>query len=238
MSEDNYEFIFNDAGVKIVFVADKEILDKVKRVKDKIDSKIDVYTFDEISGAQYWQKISELGDQSLLPELQKIKDSINEEDLATIIYTSGTTGTPKGVMLTHKNIISNVKSLTEILPINNTHRVISFLPLCHIFERTASYYYLTNGCSVHYVESTDKIGEYLVDVKPNFFTTVPRVLEKVYDKIMAKGRELPAAKKAIVKNMPPTQCINAQPFTRVRELYTLCFFSTINNWRRLFYYRR
>ncbi len=197
MSEDNYEFIFNDAEVKLVFVADKEILDKVKRVKDRIDGKIDVYTFDEISGAQNWQKISDLADQSLLPELQKIKDSIKEEDLATIIYTSGTTGTPKGVMLTHKNIISNVKSLTEILPINNTHRVISFLPLCHIFERTASYYYLTNGCSVHYVESTDKIGEYLVDVKPNFFTTVPRVLEKVYDKIMAKGRELPAAKKAI-----------------------------------------
>ena len=100
-------------------------------------------------------------------------------------------------MLSHKNIVSNVKSLINILPIGSQHNVISFLPLCHIFERTAAFYYLTNGTSIYYVESTDKVGEYLQDVKPNFFVAVPRVLEKVYDKIMAKGRELPAAKKAI-----------------------------------------
>jgi long-chain acyl-CoA synthetase len=100
-------------------------------------------------------------------------------------------------MLTHKNIVSNIVSLSQILPIGSEHKVVSFLPLCHIFERTASFYYLLNGSSVHYVESTDKVGEFLKEVNPNFFTTVPRVLEKVYDKIMAKGRELPAAKKAI-----------------------------------------
>ncbi len=158
MSEDNYQFIFEDSEVKMVFVGDNELWEKVGRVKKRISWKIDVYTFD---------------------------------------YTSGTTGITKGVMLTHKNIVSNVKSLTHILPINFNHKVISFLPLCHIFERTATYYYLTNGTSVYYVESTDKIGEYLLDVKPNFFVTVPRVLEKVYDNIMAKGRELPVAKKAI-----------------------------------------
>ena len=197
MSEDNYQFIFKDAGVKIVFVANKELYDKVNRVKKKIDHPIEIYSFDKINGAKNWREIIDAADKSFNDNLNSIKQSINEDDLATIIYTSGTTGTPKGVMLSHKNILSNVKSLTEILPISNKHKVISFLPLCHIFERTASYYYLANGSAVHFVDSTDKIAEYLQDVKPNFFTTVPRVLEKVYDKIMAKGRELPGAKKAI-----------------------------------------
>ena len=197
MSEDNYHFILEDAEVKMVFVSNKEIYDKVESVKRKINRQIDVYTFDEVDGANHWSKVTDQADESLREELKRREDSIDEENLATIIYTSGTTGTPKGVMLTHKNITSNVRSLIQVLPINYTHKVISFLPLCHIFERTASFYYLTNGTSVHYVDSTDKIGEYLQDVKPNFFTTVPRVLEKVYDKIMAKGRELPGAKKAI-----------------------------------------
>jgi len=197
MSEDNYQFIFNDAGVKLCFVADKELLDKVIRVNTKVNNPVEIFTFDKMEGAKHWSEITDMADENLKDKLNDIKDSINEDSLATIIYTSGTTGTPKGVMLTHKNIVSNVVSLSQILPIGSEHKVISFLPLCHIFERTASYYYLLNGSSVHYVESTDKVGEYLKEVKPNFFTTVPRVLEKVYDKIMAKGRELPAAKKAI-----------------------------------------
>jgi long-chain acyl-CoA synthetase len=197
MSEDNYHYIFEDAEVKMVFVGNKELYEKVGRVKSKSNRQIDVYTFDEVAGAQHWTKVTDQADESLREELKKREDSIDEEDLATIIYTSGTTGTPKGVMLTHKNISSNVKSMSQILPINFTHKAISFLPLCHIFERTATYYYLTNGTSIYYAESTDKIGEYFKEVKPNFFTTVPRVLEKVYDKIMAKGRELPGAKKAI-----------------------------------------
>jgi len=197
MSEDNYEFIFNDAGVKLVFVADKELLDKVNRVNTRVNSPAEVFTFDKVDGARHWSEVTNMADVNLKDKLNDIKDSITEDKLVTIIYTSGTTGTPKGVMLTHKNIVSNVISLSQILPIGSEHKVISFLPLCHIFERTASYYFLTNGSSVHYVESTDKIGEYLKEVKPNFFTTVPRVLEKVYDKIMAKGRELPGAKKAI-----------------------------------------
>ena len=197
MSEDNYQFIFEDSEVKTVFVGNKELWEKVGRVKKRISWKIDVYSFDEVAGTPHWTEVSDLADQSLLSKLNSIKDSIDEEDLATIVYTSGTTGVPKGVMLTHKNIVSNVKSLSHVLPINFNHKVISFLPLCHIFERTATYYYLANGISVHYVESTDKVSEYLQEVKPNFFVTVPRVLEKVYENIMAKGRELPGAKKAI-----------------------------------------
>ncbi len=197
MSEENYEFIFNDAGVKIVFVAGKELLEKVKRVNTKVKNPVEIFTFDKVDGARHWSEVTDMAIDNLQSRLDDIKNSITEDNLATIIYTSGTTGTPKGVMLTHKNIISNVLSLSQILPIGSEHRVISFLPLCHIFERTASFYYMKNGSSVHYVESTDKVGEYLKEVKPHFFTTVPRVLEKVYDKIMAKGRELPGAKKAI-----------------------------------------
>ena len=184
MSEDNYHYIIEDAEVKIVFVGNKELYEKVGRVKSKINRQSDVYTFDEVAGAQHWTKVTDQANESLREELNKIEDSIDEEDLATIIYTSGTTGTPKGVMLTHKNVVSNVKSLIQVLPIDFNHKVISFLPRCHIFERTALYYYLTNGTSVYYVDSTDKIGEYLKEVKPNFFTTVPRVLEKFYDKII------------------------------------------------------
>ncbi len=197
MSEDNFQFIFNDAGVKLVFVANKELLDKVKRVNAKVDNPVEVFTFDKVDGARHWSEVTDMADDNLKDKLDDIKDSITEDTLATIIYTSGTTGTPKGVMLTHKNIVSNVLSISQILPIGSEHKVISFLPLCHIFERTASYYYLINGSSVHYVESSDKIGEYLQEVKPNFFTTVPRMLEKVYDKIMAKGRILPGTKKII-----------------------------------------
>jgi long-chain acyl-CoA synthetase len=197
MSEENYNYIFKDSKVKMVFVGDEDLWKKVGRVKESISQKMDVYTFDKVPEAQHWSKISGMADHSLLLELKKIENSIEENDIATIIYTSGTTGVPKGVMLSHKNVVSNVKSLIEIMPIGAEHRSISFLPLCHIFERMASYFYLANGASIYYAESAEKVADGLQEVKPHYFTTVPRLLEKVYDKIMAKGRELPAVKKAI-----------------------------------------
>jgi len=197
MSEDNYKYIFKDSKIKIVFVGDEELWKKVGRVEEKINQKMDVYTFDKVPEAQHWSKISDMADHSLLLELKRIENSIGEDDIATIIYTSGTTGVPKGVMLSHKNVVSNIKSLMECMPIGPEHRAISFLPLCHIFERMVTYFYLANGTSIYYAESTEKVAEGLQEVKPHYFTTVPRLLEKIYERIIAKGRELPAVKKAI-----------------------------------------
>ncbi|GBD91179.1 long-chain-fatty-acid--CoA ligase FadD15 [bacterium BMS3Abin04] len=197
MSEDNYEFIFTDAHVKIVFVENDELLKKVNDVRAKIKWKIEVYTFDKSEHEKQWTELRIKHDEVLENKLEEIKKSINKDELATIIYTSGTTGVPKGVMLSHNNIMSNVASLSLIIPIKNIHRVISFLPLCHIFERTAFYFYYSVGASISYAESMDKIGDNIKEIKPNYFTTVPRLLEKIFDKIMEKGRSLSGLKKAI-----------------------------------------
>ncbi|MCK9211794.1 MAG: long-chain fatty acid--CoA ligase [Ignavibacteriaceae bacterium] len=197
MSPENYEYIFNDSQVKLVFVENQELYKKVKKVITKTPSVKEIYTFNEVSGAKNWSEIINFADESDRGKLSAIEESITQENLATIIYTSGTTGVPKGVALTHLNILSNVKSISDIMPMTNTDRMISFLPICHIFERTAVYFYLYLGGSVYFAESIEKVGENLKEVKPNYFTTVPRLMEKIYDKIMDKGRNLSPAKKAI-----------------------------------------
>lgn len=197
MSPEDYEYIFNDSQVKLVFVENQELYKKVKKVITKTPSVKELYTFNEVSGAKNWSEIVNLADESDRGRLSALEESITQENLATIIYTSGTTGVPKGVALTHLNILSNVKSINDIMPITNAHRVISFLPICHIFERTSVYFYLYIGGSVYFAESIEKVGENLKEVKPNYFTTVPRLMEKIYDKIMDKGRNLSPAKKAI-----------------------------------------
>ncbi len=197
MSEIDYNYIFNDAQVKLVFVADKDLYDKVKKVIPKTKSVQEIYSFDSIPGAKHWSDISANADSSFLGELKMIEESLTEQDLATIIYTSGTTGVPKGVMLSHLNILSNILSLHQIIPINYSHRMISFLPICHIFERTAVYFYLSIGGAIYFAESLDKVAENLLEIKPNYFTTVPRLLEKIFEVIMSKGRELKGLKKSI-----------------------------------------
>jgi len=197
MSPEDYEFIFNDSQVKLIFVENEELYKKVKKVITKTPSAVEIYTFNEVNGAKNWSEITNLADESNRVQLSNIEESITPESLATIIYTSGTTGVPKGVPLTHLNILSNVKSISEIMPMTNADRMISFLPICHIFERTAVYFYLYLGGAVYFAESIEKVGENLKEVKPNYFTTVPRLMEKIYDKIMDKGRNLSPVKKAI-----------------------------------------
>lgn len=193
------EFILNDAAVKYIFVSNEELLQKIKSVAEKVPSIKGIYTFDKIYAASHWSEITAMADETSLQQVAAIKSSIPASHLATIIYTSGTTGTPKGVMLSHKNIYSNVQFSKESFPFNDAPdtRVLSFLPLNHIFEKTCTYIYLYSGISIYYAESLETIGDNLREVKPNGFTTVPRLLEKVFERIMAKGNELTGAKRKL-----------------------------------------
>lgn len=193
------EFILNDAKVKYMFVSNAEMLAKVKNLQPNVPSLLNIYSFDNIEGAEPWTNVSDLATEPLLREVEEIKEKIPQEHLATIIYTSGTTGTPKGVMLSHRNIVSNVYFSKKSFPFPDAphYKVLSFLPLNHIFEKLVTYIYLFSGISIYYAESLDTIGDNLKEVNPNGFTTVPRLLEKVYEKIMAKGAELSGIKKAL-----------------------------------------
>lgn len=197
ISYDEYRFIFKDAEIKLAFVYDKALFQKITKIQEEALTVQKVYTFNKIEGAPYWDELLPLGKDVDFNEIEKIKAGISKDDLATIIYTSGTTGTPKGVMLSHNNVISNVISSAKALPINHTHSTLSALPICHIFERMVCYLYLYVGASLHYAERVDTIADNLKEVKPQWFTTVPRLLEKVYEKIMSKGMALEGFKKKL-----------------------------------------
>ncbi|MGH1436824.1 MAG: AMP-dependent synthetase/ligase [Lewinella sp.] len=191
-----YEYIFNDAGVKLCFAGEGDLYDKVASAKPNVSTLENIYTLDRQEGRPYWEDIfTEEGQE----EVEQRKAAIQPEEMATIIYTSGTTGNPKGVMLSHNNIVSNVKAVKAYLPINTGEIALSFLPLCHIFERTASYSFVYNGINVVFT-GTDNLGGETGDlqaIKPHFFTTVPRLLEKVYEKIYNKGLDLTGLKKTL-----------------------------------------
>ncbi len=198
VSEDDYQFIFVDAKVRLVFVEDNVILSKVQAVLKKVKTNVEaVYTFNEVKGSAHWSEITKMADENYRAKLDEIKKKIKENDIATIIYTSGTTGEPKGVMLTHKNIISNINSLVQIMPIQNFKRTISFLPMCHIFERTTVYFYMVLGTAIHYPESMETVAANIKEIKPQYFITVPRLLEKVFERIMEAGFKLSLPKRAI-----------------------------------------
>jgi long-chain acyl-CoA synthetase len=191
------EFVLADAQVKIAFVNDEDLYLKLLSVKDRVPSLGDIYTFEHAPKAKHWKEVTDRATPELIARIKPLSEKIGYEDVATILYTSGTTGTPKGVMLSHRNILSNVMASLPCFPPGSNKKALSFLPLNHIFEKMVSYVYLFNGTSIYYAENLETIGDNLKEVQPNMFTTVPRLLEKVYDKIMQKGNELTGIKRKL-----------------------------------------
>jgi len=198
-SNKEIEFIFRDAGVKYVFAGSKELYEKIQQVRANIPSIQNIYTFDQILGANHWSILLTDVPDSKKKELEIISNTILPDTLATLIYTSGTTGTPKGVMLTHNNILSNVMFSKKSFPFEDRpdFKVLSFLPLNHILEKMVSYVYMFSGNGIYYAESLETIGANLLEVKPDVFTSVPRILEKVYERIMSTGSKLKGVKRIL-----------------------------------------
>jgi long-chain acyl-CoA synthetase len=198
ISESDYKYILKHAEVTYVFVSGKDLLRKIEHILPEIPSLKGLYTFKHIDEVAHLDELVKLGAENPQPEkLEAIKREIKPDDITTLIYTSGTTGHPKGVMLTHHNILSQIFALYHIFPIDETSRCLSYLPVSHVYERTNIYLYQYLGVSIYYAENMGTIADNLKEVKPEIFTTVPRLLEKVYDKIIAKGRKLNGIKRAL-----------------------------------------
>ena len=198
ISQEEYEYVLNHSGAIYCFVSDAEVLEKINAIKGNTALR-EVYSFNEIANTKNWQEILDLGeDDSNQAEVDALKDAVEEDDLATLIYTSGTTGKPKGVMLSHKNIVSDVINSAGRVPFEfGTYTALSFLPVCHIFERMILYLYQYYAVSIYFAESIEKISDNLKEVKPNVISAVPRLLEKVYDKIIAKGSSVGGVKQKL-----------------------------------------
>ena len=199
ISQQDYEYVLNHSESTYCFVSCTEVLGKINEIKDNVPTLKEVYSFDEIDNCQNWKTVLKLGeDTSNQPEVEARKDIVSPNDLATLIYTSGTTGRPKGVMLSHGNVVSNVIESEKRVPLSSGNsKALSFLPVCHIFERMILYLYQYCGVDIYFAESLEKMTENLKEVKPNVMTAVPRLYEKVYDKIVAKGSDLTGIKKAL-----------------------------------------
>lgn len=212
MTEDDYEYIMNHAGLTYCFVSNEDLFHKVNRVKDKVSSLIKTFTFEPVADAPRWTEIHEMPNDELQKQVEDLKATVKEDDMATIIYTSGTTGLPKGVMLSHKNVASNTIASTYRLPKmgKGSSRVLSFLPVCHIYERMIHYLYMYNGAHIYFAESLETIKEDLNHAKPHMFTAVPRLLEKFYDGIVDKGTAAGGVK-AMIFNWAVKQALNWEP---------------------------
>lgn len=198
ISDNNYQFIFNDAEVKYIIVSDENYYARIKDVINEVPGLEGIFSIQAVDGLRNWSELINRGKASQKQhELEAGKGRIAADDLATLIYTSGTTGSPKGVMLSHHNIMSNSMACVDILSHNPVSRVLSFLPLCHVLERIMNYTYQQHGATIYYCDNIDQLGEYIRDAKPELFTAVPRVLEKTYQKIIRKGRGLKGIKKMI-----------------------------------------
>jgi long-chain acyl-CoA synthetase len=199
IASEDYQYILTHSEAKYCFVSDDVVYDKLMSVKQNIPLLQEIYSFNEINGCKNWKEILELGsDESNQDVVEDRKNNVKPEDLATIIYTSGTTGKPKGVMLSHNNIVSNVLDSSPRIPFEEgTSIALSFLPICHVFERVILYIYQYYSVSIYFAESIEKLSDNIKEVKPNVFSVVPRLLEKVYDKIIAKGDDLSGIKKKL-----------------------------------------
>ena len=193
----DYRYIMNDAEIKLCVVDSQELYEKINSIKSEIATLDHLFTFNKIENIPNWSEIGDRASEIEIVLVEERKEKIKNLDLATIIYTSGTTGNPKGVMLSHNNILSNVNDCRPRIPADEFARVLSFLPSCHVYERMLHYLYMTVGCSIHFAVSMDTIGENIKEIKPHMFTAVPRLIEKVFEKIMAKGEELTGFKRKL-----------------------------------------
>lgn len=196
-SANDLAYIINNAEIKIVIVSDKNLYEKILKIKETSPNLKAIYCFDNIEGLPHVSDLLSMADSSQINQIEEIKKTVQPDDLVTIIYTSGTTGNPKGVMLSHRNILFNVNVANNFIPLTAGQLALSFLPLCHIFERVATYYYISAGIKIYYAESIDALRDNLQEIKPHFFTCVPRLLEKIHSGIIAKGQELSGIKKML-----------------------------------------
>jgi long-chain acyl-CoA synthetase len=200
IGEDEYSYILKHAEAKYLITGDAKLTEKLKPVVDKIPGVKEMFCFDDVPGARFYEEILTLGEQNRSKyegELEKIKETVQPEDLATIIYTSGTTGVPKGVMLSQKNLVSNFVSHSKMHNLGYEHKVISFLPLCHVYERSVNYHFQYKGMGIYYVGNLGQIVSAIKEIKPHMFNSVPRLLEKIYNGFVAKGKELTGIKKSL-----------------------------------------
>ena len=200
ISEEEYQYIFSHAETRFIFVSDDKLYKKLSPMVGTVESVEQMFTFNQVEGATNIEYLYTLGkerEQSLSLTLHQIMESIGEEEMVTMIYTSGTTGIPKGVMLSHRNLVSNFTAHAKNFDLGSAHKAISFLPLCHIFERIVNYNFLYKGIGMYYVESLAQIMPAIKEVQPHIFCGVPRLLERVYNSIMTKGKQLKGIKKTL-----------------------------------------
>jgi long-chain acyl-CoA synthetase len=200
IGDEEYSYILEHAEIKALFVGDRKLFEKLSPIVARLPEITHVYSFEEIEGVPYFEELLQLGEsrrEELSEQLEQIKSEVDPDDLATIIYTSGTTGVPKGVMLTHTNLVSNFLVHSKMHHLGKDHRVISFLPLCHVYERSVNYHFQYKGMGVYYVGNLGQIVAAIKEIKPHMFNSVPRLLERVYDGFVSKGKELKGIKKLI-----------------------------------------
>ena len=197
ISSRDYCFILNDCEAKYMFVGNQEIADKILAVKGELKALKGSFAFDDVSGVEPWDTFFHERTDEKEGEVQQRMSKVQDQELATIIYTSGTTGNPKGVMLSHRNVLSNVLACVNPIPADNDSKVLTFLPVCHIYERMLHYLYMYIGASIYFAESMETIGDNIREVQPDVFSAVPRLIEKVYDRILAKGDELTGLKRSL-----------------------------------------